>query len=374
MSRTSQLDGRHAELGATFEGPTWNGMRLPWAYAQDLQDEVVATRTRASLIDVTAVNLIDVSGPDAEAVIDRMVTIDVTRLEPGFGRIAAEVNDHGALCDDILVIRHAPDRFRISHGSGATPRQLARCAEGMNVRIASDQETHCLTLQGPISASVLGPHCGDDLTRLAYFQFIDTTLLGKKVVVSRSGYAGEFGLEIYCAPGDAVHLWDTILALGQPRGVMAASWNCLEITRIESCLLFFPCEMPEGDTTPWEVRMHWAVDVEKPGDYIGKQAVLASRGKERFLQAGLLIKASSAVEMGAKLFASGQDVGVVTSAGFSRYLMQSLAMVHLKPQAAALGTAIEVRNPNGVTIPAVVVTTPFYDPLRLRTHGERLGK
>jgi aminomethyltransferase len=349
-------------------------MPLPWAYAQDLQDEVIATRTRASLIDVTSVNLIDVTGPDAEAVIDRMVTIDVTRLKPGFGRIAAEVNDQGALCDDILVIRHAADRFRISHGSGATKQQLARCAEGKKVRWAADVDTHCLTLQGPTAASVLNPHCSNDLTKLAYFQFIDTTLFGKKVVISRSGYAGELGFEVYCASGDAVYLWDSILAAGKPTGVMAASWNCLEITRIESCLLFFPFEMPEGDTTPWEVRMHWAVDEGKKGDYIGKQSVMASKGNERFLQAGLSVKSSVAAEMGAKIFAGGREVGVVTSAGFSRYLMQSLAMVHLKPEATALGTAVEVRGPNQLTAPAHVVTTPFYDPLRLRTYPERMAR
>ena len=245
------------------------------------KDEVIATRTRASLIDVTSVNLVNVTGPDAEGVIDRLVTIDVTKLRPGFGRIAGEVNESGALCDDILVVRHAKDRFRLSHGSGTTKQQLAQCAEGRSVKWEADQDTHCMTLQGPIAAAMLSPHCASGLTRLGYFKFIESRLFGKDVVISRSGYAGEHGFEVYCAANDALYLWDTILAVGRPLGVLPASWNCLEITRIESCLLFFPFEMPEGDTTPWEVRMTWAVDVDKKGDYIGKQAVLASKGKER---------------------------------------------------------------------------------------------
>jgi len=364
------LDARHRALGADFNGDTWNGMALPWSYARDLQDEVIATRTRASLIDVTSVNLVDVVGPDAEAVLDGMVTIDVARLKPGFGRVAAEVDDAGALCDDILVVRHGEDRFRLSHGSGATRRQLARCAEGKDVRCEADRDTHCMTLQGPISAALLGPHCAADLTGLAYFQFVETRLFGKDVVISRSGYAGEHGFEVYCPAADALYLWDTILAVGRPLGVLPASWNCLEITRIESCLLFFPFDMPEGDTTPWEVKMGWAVDLDKRADYIGKQAVLASKGKERVLQAGLSCQAAVAVEAGARILAGGDEVGVVTSAGYSRYLMRSLAMAHLKPSASAIGTRVEVRGPR-VSCEATVVQTPFYDPMRIRTHPER---
>jgi aminomethyltransferase len=206
-----------------------------------------------------------------------------------------------------------------------------------------------------------------------YFEFIECRLLGKQVIISRSGYAGEYGFELYCASGDALYLWDTILAIGRPLGVLPASWNCLEITRLECCLLFYPFDMPEGDTTPWEVKMAWAVDLEKPGDYIGKQAVLASKGKERVLQAGLSCHAAVPVEAGAALYVGGKEVGLVTSAGYSKYLMQSLAMVHLKPEAAALGTKIEVRGMR-VSCLATVVPTPFYDPLRLRTHPERAAK
>lgn len=371
--RKSVLDIRHQELGATFEGDHWNDMALPWSYEQDLQDEVIATRTRASLIDVTSVNLVDVTGADAEAVLDSMVTIDVTKLKPGFGRIAGEVNDSGALCDDILVIRCSKDKFRLSHGSGATKQQLTRCTEGKNVQWKADEDTHCMTLQGPISTEVLNPHCDRDLSKLAYFEFIECQLFGKSVIISRSGYAGEFGFEVYCASTDAIYLWDTILAVGRPRGVLPASWNCLEITRLECCLLFYPFEMPEGDTTPWEVKMAWAVDLNKQGDYIGKKAVLASKGKERVLTAGITCHATVPVEAGATLHAGGKEVGVVTSAGYSKYLMQSLAMVHLKPDAVAVGTEVEVRGP-AVKCRATVVPTPFYDPMRLRTHPERAAK
>jgi aminomethyltransferase len=159
-----------------------------------------------------------------------------------------------------------------------------------------------------------------------------------------------------------------MLEVGKKQGVIPASWTTLDLTRVEGALLFFPFEMPEGDTTPWEVNMHWAVDLDKAGDYIGKQAVMASRGNERVKQAGMHVQYSAAVEAGARIFAGDRQVGVVTTASYSRFLMQSLAMVHLEPGLTALGTALTIRDSSG-DHKANVVRTPFYDPMRLRTHG-----
>ncbi|MBU3693509.1 MAG: aminomethyl transferase family protein [Rhodocyclaceae bacterium] len=368
MQRNSILNERHRQLGSKLDGDTWNNMPIPWSYHSDAHEEVVATRTRAGLYDVSALNIVNVSGPDAEAVIDQLVTIDVTRLKPGSARLAAEVNEAGALVDDIMVIRDAADRFRLSHGSGATPVTLAQLAAGRNVQVQSDQDIHILSLQGPLAAAVLQPHASAKLADIAYFHHTDSTLFGKTVVIGRGGYSGELGYEVWCKAADAVFLWDAILAAGKAQGVIPCSWNALELTRVEAALLFFPFEMPEGDTTPWEVNMDWAVDLDKAGDYIGKAAVLASKGKERVKQAGMLVRHSAAVEAGAPIFDGGAQVGVVTTASYSRLLMQSLAMVHLNTANAVIGRSYTIRSTAG-DFSALVVPTPFYDPLRRRTHG-----
>jgi len=116
--------------------------------------------------------------------------------------------------------------------------------------------------------------------------------------------------------------------------------------------------------------MGWAVDVDKAGDYTGKAAVLAAKGHERFKQGGIVCDSTQAVEAGTSLLMDGKEVGVVTSAYFSEYLMQSLAMVHLKPEAQVIGTALEVRGQTG-NCKARVARTLFYDPMRLRTYSER---
>ena len=367
MARNSILNGRHQQLGSKLDGDTWNEMPIPWSYHSCAHDEVVAVRSRAGLYDVSALNIVNVSGPDAEAVLDQLVAKDITKLAVGYSVLAAEVNEHGAICDDIMIIRDSATDFRVSHGSGATPQQLKKLSAGKNVKIAADLDVHILSLQGPKALDILAPHVGFDLAALPYFKNQSATLFGKSVMLARGGYSGERGYEVYCAAKDAVELWDKILEVGAPFGAIPASWNSLDLTRVEAALLFFPFEMPEGDTTPWEVNMAWGVDLDKKGDYVGKQAVLASRGKERFKQAGLICQTTVAVEPGAKIVKDGQEIGVVTSASYSRYLMQSLAMVHLKPEFTAIGTGVEVLGAS-VKCKAYVAPTPFYDPLRQRTH------
>jgi aminomethyltransferase len=373
FERQSILNQRHSELGSALDGEGWNRMPLPWRYRTDPHEEVIATRTRAALYDASALNILNVRGPDAQEVLDRLVGIDVARLKPGAARLGAEVDPAGALADDVMLMRDGPDAFRVSHGSGATPASLAELAAGKRVTIEPDRDVHVLSLQGPASLAVLTPHCASALAGLDYLNHLSSTLFGRPVVIGRGGYSGERGYEIYCASGDAVPIWDALLEVGGGAGVVAASWSALELARVEAALLFYPFDMPEGDTTPWEVNMHWAVDLQKTADYIGKQAVLRLRGRERFRQAGLAVEHSEAVPAGSEIFIGRDKVGIVTSSSYSRYLMQSLAMVHLVPSATHVGTRVSIHS-HGSEQAATVVRTPFYDPLRLRTHPEARGR
>jgi len=372
MSRNSILNERHLALGTDLSAVSWNEMPLPWDYSTKLLDEVIATRHTAGLYDVSSLNSVNVTGPDAESVLDQLVCIDITKLKPGTARLSAEVNENGAICDDIMVIRDAQDVFRLSHGSGKTPEQLAKLAAGKNVKVEPDLDAHILSLQGPKSLDVLAPHVPIKLAELPYFKHVKTTIFGCDVFIARGGYSGEQGYEIYCKSQHAVLIWDKVLEAGKSFGVIPASWHALEVTRMEAALLFYPFEMLEGDTTPWEINMGWGVDVDKAGDYIGKQAVLASRGKERFKQAGMVVTMpGKAPAAGDKIYQDGKEVGVITSAIFSEYLMLSLALVHLTKETAVAGTVLEIKS-DGKSYAGLVTPTPFYDPMRLRTHPEKL--
>lgn len=369
--RNSILNTRHLALGSKLDGDTWNDMAIPWSYNTNAHDETVAVRSRAGLFDVSALNLVDITGPDAEAVLNAMVAKDITKLKVNSGIIAVEVNDAGALCDDIMIIRLGPTEFKISHGSGKTPENLNKLAANKNITINKDIDTHVLSLQGPKSLEILTPHVGIVLSELPYFGFVKTTIFGINVIIGRGGYAAERGYEVYCAAKDAIAIWDKILEVGKPFGAVPASWNCLELTRVEGALQFFPFEMPEGNTTPWEAGLGWAVDIDKPADYTGKAAVLESKGKERVKQSGLICQSATAVQAGAKIMKDGTEVGVVTSSSYSQFLMLSIAMAHIKPECSAIGTEVEVVSTNSIC-KARVAQTPFYDPMRLRTYPERM--
>ena len=368
--RQSILNDRHRALGSDLS-QSWNDMAIPQNYATDPYDEVAATRSRAGLIEVTALKMMNVSGPQATAFLNYLLTTDLSKGAPGDSHISNIVNDAGALIDDVLVYIDGPNQFRISHGGGALEEAVAEVIGKFDAKCVRDDDVHILSLQGPVALDVLSPHTPADLGNLGYFKHLKTTLFGRDASIARGGYSGERGYEVFCSRKDAPFIWDSILEAGAPKGVMPVSWTCLDTVRVESGLLFFPFDMTHGDTTPWEVRADWTVDLSKP-DFRGKAAVAASKGKERSLISGMEVDMNEAVTPGAKILAGGKEVGVVTSTCFSQHLMKSLAMAQIEPSHTALGTVLEIKD-GGKTLKATVVRMPFYDPLRLRTNPPARG-
>ncbi|MDI4663752.1 aminomethyltransferase family protein [Xanthobacter autotrophicus] len=363
--RQSILNERHRELGSKLE-ESWNDMAIPQHYATDPYEETEAVRTRAGLFDVSALKIINVGGKDALAFLNQLVTADIAKVPAGRSAIASIVGDDGGLIDDVLIYVDGDGAFRLSHGGGALEEALPLVAEGFDVTFSRDNDVHILSLQGPKALDILAPHTPMDLKGLPYFGHGRTTLFGVPVSLARGGYSAERGYEVFCAAKDAVALWDQILEAGKPYGAMPVSWDCLDIVRVEGALLFFPFDMPHKDTTPFEVLMDWSVDLSKP-DFRGKAALLARKGTERTHQAGLEVLAARAIAPGAKIFKDGDEVGAVNSTTYSRHLMKSLALVSLRPDVTALGTGVTVVDGED-SFEANVVRTPFYDPMRLRTH------
>lgn len=366
-TRQSALNDRHKALGADLTVASWNEMPLPQTYATDPYDETAAVRYRAGLIDVSALRLINVTGPDALKFLNHLLTSDISKAKAGDSHISNIVDQNGSLIDDVLVYVDGPNTFRISHGGGKLDEAFAVAKNGFDVSLVSDTDTHILSLQGPLALDVLAPHTPMDLKNLGYFHHEKTTLFGKDVRLARGGYSGERGYEVFCSAKDAPFIWDQILKAGEPAGVMPVSWDCLDICRVEGSLLFFPFDMTHGDTTPWEVRADWSVDLEKP-DFVGKKALLDRKGKERSFITGLEVISDRAIAPLSKISVNGREVGVVTSTTYSKHLMKSLAMAQIVPDFTRLGTEVVIHD-NG-DWQATVVAMPFYDPMRRRTHPE----
>jgi len=365
LPRQSALHDRHCALGADLTVLSWNGMALAQNYSSDPYDEVAATRYRGALIDVSALNIVNVSGPQACDLLNYILTTDISKAKPGDSHISNIVNDNGGLIDDVLIYVDGPNQYRVSHGCGAFKDAVAEHIGRFDANAEPDNDAHVLSLQGPVALEVLAPHTPMKLESLDYFHHQKTTLFGRDVSIARGGYSGERGYEVFCSAADAPFLWDSILDAGKSQGVIPVSWTCLDIVRVEAGLLFFPNDMPHEDTTPWEVRADWTVDLDKP-DFRGKAALVASKGKERSLITGLEVDSDEAVAPGARIYAGGKDIGVVTSTVFSQHLAKSLAMAQIAPQHTGLGSQVEIKD-GDKTLTATVVRMPFYDPLRLRT-------
>ncbi len=363
--RTSALSDRHRALGSKLED--WNGMGTAWTYAKDVAVDHVAIRTKAGLMDVSGLKKLHLVGPHASAVLNYATTRDVTKIYPGKSAYACMLNEAGLFIEDCILYRTAPNAWMVVHGSGAGHETLARYVGGRNVAMLADDDLHDLSLQGPLAVEFLAKHV-PGIRELKYFHHLPTTLFGKPVLISRTGYTGERGYEIFCKAEDAGLIWDTILEEGRPLGIIPTCFTTLDYLRVESSLLFYPYDMsqmypfvddPAGDSL-WELGLDFTVSPGKT-DFNGADAHYRLKGKERFKIFGLLIDSDAAADMGDAVYAGDAQVGVVTCAMVSTLTQKSMAIARLAVPQAVAGTKLEVRGKK-LRAPATAHTLPFDDP------------
>jgi len=359
LSRTSALASRHTALGSGLED--WNGMGTAWTYDTDPNDEHNAVRTGAGMFDMSPLKKVFVSGPDAAATLDHLTTRDISKIAPGSAAYLSVLTENGGMADDAIVSNNGNDEWMIVHGSGDTMALLEASAKGRDVKVAFTDNLHDLSVQGPKSVDILNANCDIDLASLAYFQHAPAKLFGHDCRLSRTGYSGELGYEIFADAAVIGDIWDKLLA----KGVMPCSFTALDKVRIEAGLLFYGYDMTE-DNTPWEVGLGFTISKNKD-DFRGKDAVLAAKGKEAINNVCLDINHSDMVAGGEVLAMNGEDVGVVNSRCFSHRLNKSLALAHVAPS-VPVGALLSVKG-GGVDTTATVVTTPVYDPQKSKTHG-----
>ena len=359
LSRTSALASRHIALGSGLED--WNGMSTAWTYNTDANLEHDAVRERAGMFDISPLKKIFVRGPDAAATLDHLTTRDMGKIAPGAAAYLCVLTDQGGIADDAIVSNNGGDEWMIVHGSGDTMALLTDSARGRNVLIAFDDNQHDLSVQGPMSCGILAAHCDIDLTALGYFRHTPARLFGHPCRLSRTGYSGERGYEIFAAASVIGDIWDRLVAVG----VMPCSFTALDKVRIEAGLLFYGYDMSEK-TTPWDVGLGFAVSRNK-ANFRGKDAVLAAKGHESVKDVSLVIDHSDIAPAGAVLMRGGKEVGVVKSTCFSHRMNKSLALAHIRPD-VPLGTVVTMIADDFKTT-ATTVQSPVYDPEKTRTHG-----
>ncbi|QFU02054.1 Aminomethyltransferase [Halomonas sp. THAF5a] len=366
--RISALADRHRALGAELED--WNGMGTAFRYHADIADHHEAIRTRAGLMDVSGLKKIHCSGPHAQALLDYATTRDMSRLYPGKSVYATMLNDEGKFVDDCIVYCLAPNAYLVVHGTGLGHDMLTRGAQGRSVHLSFDDDLHDLSLQGPRAVDFLAEHV-PGIRELPYFHHLQTRLFGRHVMISRTGYTGERGYEIFCKAEDAPAIWDTILEQGAALGIEACGFETLDWLRVESNLLFYPADNsethpfenePAGDTL-WELGLDFTVSKDKT-EFRGASEHFRRQGKERFRIFGVLLDSPKVAQPGDTLWAAGKRVGVVTQGMYSRLTRQSVAMARIDTPHAEQGQPLEVRG--SLEASAIAHTLPFDDPQKLK--------
>ena len=363
--RFSALMDRHRALGSNLED--WSGMGTAWSYAGDPNAEYMAIRTKAGLMDVSGLKKVHITGPAASHVIERATTRNMEKLMPGRAVYACMLNDAGKFVDDCVIYRFGPDTFTVVHGSGQGHEQLTMAATGRDVSIRFDDQLHDLSLQGPLAVDYLEKHV-PGVRQLPYFAHMGASLFGRPVTLSRTGYTGERGYEIFCRGQDAGMIWDRILAEGASMGIIPCRFTTLDMLRTESYLLFFPFDNSEmypfdtegpGDTL-WELGLDFTVSPGKVG-FRGAEEHYRPKGKERFKIWGLKLEGTNAPGNGAPVYRDGKKVGLVTQAMYSPLNKHNVAIARLPVDCANDTTKLEVRCATHGPIKAVTHSLPFYD-------------
>lgn len=359
LSRTSALASRHTALGSGLED--WNGMGTAWTYDANPNDEHDAVREAAGMFDMSPLKKVFVRGRDAMAALDHLTTRDMTKIQPGEAAYLCVLTEKGGIADDAIVSNNGGDEWMIVHGSGDTMALLEASASGRDVQLEFTDDLHDLSVQGPKSLEVLDANCDIDLGDLAYFRHAPARLFGHPCRISRTGYSGERGYEIFARAAVIGDIWDKLIEAG----VMPCSFTALDKVRIEAGLLFYGYDMTE-DNTPWEVGLGFTVSKTK-GEFRGRDALMAAKGKEAINNVCLDIDHTDMVAGGETLSLDGNEVGVINSPCHSHRLGKSLALAHVHPS-VIVGTTLKVAG-DGIDTTAAVVALPIYDPKKEKTHA-----
>ena len=355
--RRTPLHSAHVKLGARMVD--FAGWEMP-VYYQGILEEHRAVRERAGLFDVSHMGEVEVRGAGALAACQRLVTNDVSKVVDGGAQYAVMCLPSGGIVDDVVYYRLAADRFLFCVNASNEEKdfrwmsQETRGAEVVN----RSAEFAQLALQGPKAEEVLQPLVRIPLHGLRSFRAVEVEVTDVPALVSRTGYTGEDGFEIYVAPERAERLWDRLLEEGRSFGLVPVGLGARDTLRLEKGLMLYGNDIDET-TTPLEAGLGWVVKLEK-GDFIGRDALVRQRtdGEPRRMVGLLMEQGAAPPRHGYRVLAAGRPVGAVTSGSKSPTLGRGIALALVERQVPQSGAGLEVEI-RSRQHPAEIVPLPF---------------
>ncbi len=359
LARTPLYDEHLALKGRMVP---FTGYALPVQY-RGIVDEHHAVRRGCGLFDVSHMGELVVERPDALAQVDRLVTNDLRGLLDGQAKYTVCCNAEGTCLDDLIIYRVASDKVLVVCNASNRAKIVGHFTReiGDGVRDISD-DTALLALQGP-SAMELLRAAGIDarVHEQPAFHFCDATLFNVAVTASRTGYTGEDGVELFCAPGDAPRVWRSLLTLGAEYGIQPAGLGCRNTLRLECRMALYGNDIDET-TNPLEAGLGWVVKLDA-GDFVGRDALLSlkSKGLSRKLVGFEVTDRAIARDHWEVIDEGDAKVGHVSSGSPSPTLGKNIGLAYVPTALAEVGTTLRLRDPErGRVAAAVVVKTPFY--------------
>ncbi|HYH42890.1 MAG TPA: aminomethyltransferase family protein [Burkholderiales bacterium] len=395
MLRTTPFHARTAALCASHAWRRWAGYVVASAYELTHEREYHAIRSSAALLDISPLYKYRVTGAHAARLLDRVVTRSVGGIAVGQVLYSGWCDASGKILDDGTIHRLGEEEFRMT---SAEPnlRWLEANATGLDVSIHDVSDSiAALAIQGPSSRAILQVLADTDIESLKYFRLVETTLRGVPVTISRTGYTGDLGYEIWMDTDDALEVWDAVIDAGTAYGVVPAGMLALDLARIEAGLMLLDVDyVPARKTlidrqasSPYELDLAWTVDLRKE-HFVGRTALAGESERpaewqfvgievdwdslERLYGAvGLAPQLpSTAWRTSVPIYADGKQAGYATSGGWSPLLKKYIALAHLKRPWFEPGTAVEME----ITVEHVrkraaarVAKKPFFNPERKRT-------
>jgi glycine cleavage system T protein (aminomethyltransferase) len=381
LTRETAFYPRFSALTRNFT--EYRGYWLPMRFSNDGPvAEYWACRERAVIMDLSPLRKFEVTGPDAEALMQYALTRNVRKLAVGQVVYTAMCYEHGGMIDDGTLFRLGANNFRWIGGDdygGIWLRQLAEKL-GLNVWVrSSTNQLHNLAVQGPKSRDILRevvwtPPAQTALEELGWFRFTIGRIGGfdgVPIVVSRTGYTGELGYEVFCHPKDALTVFDAIAEAGKPHDLMPFGLEALDMVRIEAGLAFGGYEFCD-QTDPFEAGIGFTVALKsKNEDFVGRGALIRRQQNPQRKLVGLEMEGDESTAHGDCVHIGRAQIGIVTSATRSPILKKTIALTRVDATYAELGTEVEVGKLDGhqKRLPARIVRFPHYDPDKTRVRS-----
>jgi aminomethyltransferase len=359
--KKTPLNARHRALGARMV--EFGGWDMPVEYS-GIVDEHMAVRTRAGVFDVSHMGQIEIAGADALRAVQHITSNDAGKLADNQIQYSALTTPQGGFVDDVLTYRLSGDHFMLVVNAGNIMKDFHWIAEhvkeagGDAVAVNTSSRYALIAIQGPAAKGILQSLTGVDLSSIKYYWFATGEVANVRVTISRTGYTGEDGFEVFAPPNAAERVWDAILQAGKSAGAVPAGLGARDTLRLEASMRLYGNDMDES-TTVVEADLNWIVGWKKDA-FIGSDVLKhqKAQGAPRKL-VGFEMVDRAIGRHGYDAYIGGQKAGVVTSGTQTPFLKKAIGMAYLPSDTSASGTEFEV-DVRGRRAKAVVVAMPFY--------------